>query len=38
MNPANVGMHVNQHNEGRIYNFFTQIATSPIELEELHTQ
>jgi hAT family C-terminal dimerisation region len=38
MNPANVGMHVNQHNEGRIYNFFTQIATSPIELEGLHTQ
>jgi hypothetical protein len=38
MDPANVGMDINQHNEDRIYNFFTQIVISSIELEELHTQ
>jgi hypothetical protein len=38
MNPTNVGISVNQHNEGRIYNFFAQITASSAELEQLHTQ
>ncbi len=38
MDPANAGIPVNQHNEARIYDFFTQIATSSTELEQLHTQ
>jgi len=38
MDPVNVGMQVSEHNEHQIYNFFEEIAKSPEELEEMHTQ
>lgn len=38
MDPTNAGMPISQYNETHIYNFFSQIAVSSIELEQLHTQ
>jgi hAT family C-terminal dimerisation region len=37
LDPVNVGIPVDHHNERRIYNFFKDITDSSDQLEELHT-
>lgn len=38
MDPQNVGIHIDDYNERRILNFFSQIATTRAEQEQLHIQ